>query len=74
VTRGGTQVELEALLQHLDASGLSRYDMPEFILQLPQMPLTASGKVLKRELMQRVAEGQLRPLPVRYRSRSAARG
>jgi hypothetical protein len=48
--------------------------MPEFILQLPQMPLTASGKVLKRELVQRVAEGQLRPLPVRYRSRSAARG
>jgi acyl-CoA synthetase (AMP-forming)/AMP-acid ligase II len=74
VTRGGTQVEPEALLQHLDASGLSRYDMSEFILQLPQMPLTASGKVLKRELVQRVAEGQLRPLPVRYRSRSAARG
>jgi len=74
VTRGGTQVEQEALLQHLDASGLSRYDMPEFILQLPQMPLTASGKVLKRELVQRVAEGQLRPLPVRYRSRPAARG
>jgi non-ribosomal peptide synthetase component E (peptide arylation enzyme) len=74
VTRGGAQVEREALLHHLDASGLSRYDMSEFILQLPQLPLTANGKVLKRELVQRVAEGQLRPLPVRYRSQSAARG
>jgi acyl-CoA synthetase len=48
--------------------------MSEFILQLPEMPLTANGKVLKRELVQQVAEGQLRPLPVRYRSQSAARG
>ena len=36
--------------------------------------LTASGKLLKRELVQRVAEGRVRPLPVRFRSRSAARG
>ena len=30
--------------------------------------------VLKRELVQRVAEGRVRPLPVRFRSRSAAPG
>jgi len=53
---------------------LSRYDMPEFILPLSEMPLTASGKLLKRELVKRVAEGRVRPLPVRFRSRSAARG
>jgi acyl-CoA synthetase len=47
--------------------------MPEFILPLSEMPLTASGKLLKRELVQKVAEGQLRPLPVRYHSSSAAR-
>jgi acyl-CoA synthetase len=47
--------------------------MPEFIVQLSEMPLTASGKLLKRELVRRVAEGQLRPLPVRFLSRSAAR-
>jgi acyl-CoA synthetase (AMP-forming)/AMP-acid ligase II len=71
LTRGGMPVELQAILQHLDASGLSRYEMPEFMLQLSEMPLTASGKLLKRELVRRVAEGQLRPVPVRLRSRSA---
>jgi len=74
VTRGGMRLEPEAILEHLDASGLSKYDMPEFILQLSAMPLTASGKLLKRELVRGVAEGRLRPLPVRFRSRSAARG
>jgi acyl-CoA synthetase (AMP-forming)/AMP-acid ligase II len=73
VARGDMQVDPEAILEHLDASGLSRYDMPEFILPLSEMPLTASGKLLKRELVQRVAEGRVQPLPVRFRSRSAAR-
>jgi len=73
VTRHGMRLEPGAILEHLDASGLSKYDMPEFILPLSEMPLTASGKLLKRELVQKVAEGQLRPLPVRYHSSSAAR-
>ena len=74
VARGDVQVDPEAVLEHLDACGLSRSDMPEFILPLSEMPLTASGKLLKRELVKRVAEGRMRPLPVRFRSRSAARG
>jgi acyl-CoA synthetase (AMP-forming)/AMP-acid ligase II len=74
VARGDMQLDPEAILGHLDASGLSRYDMPEFFLPLSEMPLTASGKLLKRELVLRVAEGRLRPLPVRFRSRSAASG
>ena len=74
VARRGMQVDPEAVLKHLGASGLSRYDMPEFILPLSEMPLTASGKLLKRELVRRVAEGRLRPLPVRLRSRSAMSG
>ena len=73
VTRHGMRLEPGAILEHLDASGLSKYDMPEFIMSLSEMPLTASGKLLKRELVQKVAEGQLRPLPVRYQSNSAAR-
>jgi len=74
VARGDMQLDPEAILEHLDASGLSRYDMPEFFLPLSEMPLTASGELLKRELVLRVAEGRLRPLPVRFRSRSAASG
>jgi hypothetical protein len=30
------------------------------------MPLTASGKIVKRELIKGVAEGRLAPLPVRF--------
>jgi len=73
VTRGDMQVDPGALLEHLDASGLSRYDMPEFMLQLSEMPLTASGKLLKRELARRAAEGELQPFPVRFVPRSAVR-
>ena len=67
VMRGNMQVEPEAILQHLDAAGLARSDMPEFILPLDQMPLTASGKVIKRDLVRWVEEGRARPLPVRFR-------
>ena len=64
-------VEPEAILRHLDMAGLSKYDMPEFVLPLDDMPLTASGKVIKRELVRRVEEGSLQPVPVRVCSASA---
>jgi len=54
------------LLRHLDAQGLSKYDMPEFFLALDDFPLTASGKVLKRRLIEMVAQGSLKPQPVRW--------
>jgi acyl-CoA synthetase (AMP-forming)/AMP-acid ligase II len=54
-----------AILDHLDAEGLSRWEMPEFLLPLSEMPLTASGKLMKRELVRWVAEGRVTPLPVR---------
>ena len=65
VARQNMTVEPEPILQHLDAEGLSKYNMPEFILALDELPLTASGKVIKRELARRVEEGSLRPLPAR---------
>jgi len=72
VIRDGMTVEPEAILRHLDAAGLSKYDMPEFILPLEELPLTASGKVTKRELVRRVEEGTLRPVPVRFRQPARA--
>ena len=54
------------LLQHLSSQGLSRYDMPEFFLELQSFPLTASGKVLKRRLAEMVAQGILNPQSVRW--------
>ena len=53
------------LLSHLAASGLSKYDMPEYFVALDQLPLTASGKILKRSLIEQVADGVIRPTPVR---------
>jgi len=60
------QTEPAALLAHLAAHGLSRYDMPEYYLRLDTFPLTPSGKILKRELVAMVARGELDPLPVRW--------
>jgi acyl-CoA synthetase len=67
VARKDTRAEPEAILRHLDRAGLAKYEMPEFILPLDEMPLTASGKVIKRDLVRWVEEGRVRPLPVRFR-------
>lgn len=55
-----------ALLAHLNDHGLSKYDMPEYFISLESFPLTASGKVLKRRLVEMVKEGSLTPQPVRW--------
>jgi acyl-CoA synthetase (AMP-forming)/AMP-acid ligase II len=62
----GESVHVDDLLAHLDAAGLSKLDMPEYFLQLEQMPLGPSGKILKRELVEAGQNGQLSPLPVRF--------
>jgi acyl-CoA synthetase (AMP-forming)/AMP-acid ligase II len=67
VARDSTPLEAEALLEYLDFAGLSKYDMPEFVLALDKMPLTASGKVIKLELVRWVAEGRAQPQAVRFR-------
>ena len=65
-------VEPDALLAHLAAEGLSKSDMPEFFLRMEAFPLTASGKILKRELVAMIARGELRPVPVRWRAKEIA--
>ncbi len=64
----GQSLEPEALLTHLDAAGLSRYDMPEFYLDLPEIPLTASGKILKRAVQANVEAGRVTPRSVRFKA------
>lgn len=73
VTRSGKELSSDAILQHLDEQGLSRYDMPEYMLFLPDLPLTASGKVTKLELVKWVEEGRYKPFSVRFQ-RSMAVG
>ncbi len=62
----GERAAPEALLAHLHRAGLSRYDMPEYFVALEAYPLTASGKILKRELAEWARAGKIRPLPVRW--------
>jgi acyl-CoA synthetase len=62
----GAGAEPDELLAHLHAAGLSRYDMPEYFIAMTAYPLTASGKILKRELVEWAKSGQIRPLPVRW--------
>jgi acyl-CoA synthetase len=58
-------VDAEELMDHLRREGISRYDMPEYFLRVAEFPLTASGKILKRELVLQVRRGELRPRPLR---------
>jgi acyl-CoA synthetase len=62
----GATAEAHELLAHLDAAGLSRYDMPEYFIAMTHYPLTASGKILKRELVEWARTGRIRPIPVRW--------
>ena len=68
VTRDAGTVTGPELLAHLDAEGLSRYDMPEYFIALEAFPLTASGKILKRELIEWTRNGRVQPEPVRWAS------
>ncbi|MCR0982720.1 class I adenylate-forming enzyme family protein [Roseomonas populi] len=68
--RPGASVEAEALLLHLDESGLSKYDQPEYFLLVDEIPLTASGKILKRAVAARLEAGELTPRPVRLPARA----
>ncbi|HUU73016.1 MAG TPA: class I adenylate-forming enzyme family protein [Burkholderiales bacterium] len=61
--------EAEALLQHLAAEGLSKYDMPEYFLILKSFPLTASGKILKRELVTMAQRGDIEPVAIRFQAK-----
>ena len=69
ILRDGAGVEPEELLGHLHRAGLSRYDMPEYFIAMEAFPLTASGKILKRELVEWAKNGRIRPEPVRWSGR-----
>ena len=58
---------VQQMLEHLDAAGLSKYDMPEYYLVMPEFPMTASGKTLKRELVAWARDGRIQPTPCRAR-------
>jgi len=44
--------------------------MPEYFAAMTVFPLTASGKILKRELVQWAKDGRMQPTPIRWRDPS----
>jgi acyl-CoA synthetase (AMP-forming)/AMP-acid ligase II len=70
MVRPGKSVEAEDILRHLDDAGLSKYDMPEFFLRVDEIPLTASGKMRKRDVVDWIADGRVKPEPVRLRAKA----
>ena len=70
----GAKAEAQELLAHLNAAGLSRYDMPEYFIAMAAYPLTASGKILKRELAEWARSGRIKPVPVRWTPEAEGEG
>ncbi len=66
ILRGIDGVSGDAMLDHLHEAGLSKYDMPEYFAVLDAFPLTPSGKILKRELIEWTKSGRIEPKPVRF--------
>lgn len=57
------------LLDHLAREGVSKFDMPEYFVRFDAFPLTASGKILKRELVEMAKRGEIALTPIRYSPR-----
>jgi acyl-CoA synthetase len=72
VFRAGHEMSPDELLSHLDAAGLSKYDMPEYFLRLDEIPLTPNGKMLKRAIVDWIKDGRVTPLPIRFEAKRAA--
>ena len=66
VMSSGGEPEGQDVLGHLFDQGLSIYDMPEYYMVMTDFPLTASGKILKRELTEWAKDGRLKPDPIRF--------
>jgi acyl-CoA synthetase len=66
IVRDGDAVDADMLFAHVDAAGLSKYDMPEYFIAMDAFPLTASGKILKRELVEWAKSGRIAPAPCRW--------
>src|SRR5262249_49363905 len=70
VLRASRRVEPTELLAHLDGAGLSKYDMPEYFLSVERIPMTPSGKMRKRDLVEAIEDGRLSPTPIRWNAQA----
>jgi hypothetical protein len=71
--RAGAHAEPSGNLAHLDAMGLSKYDMPEYMPKVDHVPLMPCGKMRKRDIVDWISEGRAVPEPVRTATGKSAR-
>ena len=65
--RTGRSASVEQILDHLDLAGLTKYEMPEYFLELTNIPLMPNGKIQKLDIMKWVQDGTVKPAPVERR-------
>ena len=58
VPDGAHEPRLAELTHFLEEQGVARYKQPEFLVVLPQLPMTPTGKVQKFALCEAVSEGR----------------
>jgi len=56
VTRPGSTIKLDEAVKYLKAKGLATHKLPERLEIIDELPVTATGKIQKYRLRQRVAE------------------
>jgi non-ribosomal peptide synthetase component E (peptide arylation enzyme) len=56
VTRPGSTIKLDEAVQYLKAKGLATHKLPERLEIIDELPVTATGKIQKYRLRQRIAE------------------
>ena len=61
----GASPASEQMLKHLETEGLSKYDMPEYLVEIDDMPMTPGGKVSKRDLLALISAGEVNPQPAK---------
>jgi len=67
ICQPGYALGADDVLRHLHAVGLSKYDMPEYFVRMEEFPMTASGKILKRQMIEFIRTAGLEPQAVRWK-------
>jgi len=63
--RSGKKATADEVLQRMATAGLSKYEMPEFYLELDDIPLMSNGKIQKLDIVKWIQEGRVVPTAVR---------
>jgi non-ribosomal peptide synthetase component E (peptide arylation enzyme) len=58
VLEGASQLDFATVIARLKASGLATYKLPEQLEVIDEIPRTASGKIQKHRLVERLAVGR----------------